>query len=159
MTQQEAQNAENVKIATAALHCLRQLKGELTVPSHPVRKPEPAKRRRGNPDFKPFEIPEALAAECSTLGCIEFRLPPPHAEAGRVLRHAIGVLETLFRQQEPLIFKIGVTHDPVWRWSNHLYGYCRDVDSWRQMVIFYGSTESAGPGMLEASLIDKYRCC
>ena len=148
---------ENTKIATSVLRCLQELQGETFV--RPTKKPEDPKCKRRNLGLKPLKIPPALAAECEALGCIAFRLPPSNAEAGHVLRHATGVLESLFRQQDPLIFKIGVTHDPVWRWSNHLYGYCRDVDSWKGMIVFYLSTESAGPGMLEASLIDKYRCC
>ena len=153
----EENNIENTKIATSVLRCLVELEGGTFV--RPTKKPEHPKCKRRNLGLQPLEIPTALATECDALGCISFRLPKSYAEAGHVLRHSTAVLESLFRQQEPLIFKIGVTHDPVWRWSNRLYGYCHDKDCWQGMVIFYLSMESAGPGMLEASLIDKYRCC
>ena len=64
----------------------------------------------------------------------------------------------LFSKHDPMIFKIGYSHNVTWRWSNTLYGYQFDrADKWTKMVILYESTEPFGPAMLEASLIDLYK--
>ena len=82
---------------------------------------------------------ERFLAECAAAPCISVNLCDLNASAGVALRHAIRTLEHLFQKQEPLIFKIGFTHSPVWRWSNNIYGYCKH-----------------GPAMMEAALIEKY---
>lgn len=100
---------------------------------------------------------KTLSDECQTLGCISLRLCDLNAVAGAVLRHAIQVLERLFQQQEPLIFKIGFTHNPIWRWSNASYGYGVAREKWSHMIILYYSKEPYSPAMLEAALIEKYQ--
>lgn len=87
---------------------------------------------------------------------IRWKLPKAEAVAGAVLRHAIQCVDALFEQWAPMIFKIGFTHDPVWRWSNGLYGYSRGVERWGGMVCLYKSREPFSPAMLEAALIEKY---
>jgi len=95
---------------------------------------------------------------CDDVGWLERVLPPKGATAGRALQHAKSVLMDLFSKHDPMIFKIGYSHNVTWRWSNTLYGYQFDrADKWTKMVILYESTEPFGPAMLEASLIDLYK--
>ena len=105
-------------------------------------------------------IPELVDVqqECedSVPGRIIFQLPGLGALAGNVLSHSVNVLETLFKCWDPLIFKIGWTHHPAWRWSNSIYGYGHAKERWGAMIVFYYSLEPHGPAMLEASLIDKF---
>ena len=98
-------------------------------------------------------ILEAAAAQ----ECIAFRLPKHGALAGGVLCHAINVIDGLYHRNFPMIFKIGYTHDAVWRWGNSLYGYNSPKEKWSNMVVFYITSEPYGPAMLEAALIEKYQ--
>ena len=99
-----------------------------------------------------------LQEQASSLGCIAFKLPKWNVLAGRVLSHSVGVMESLFKKHDPCIFKIGITHDPGWRWSNPIYGYSGSLtDKWTSMLCFYASSEPYGPSMLESALIEKYR--
>lgn len=95
--------------------------------------------------------------ECNALGCISFQLPPQKALAGAALDHAGSTINKLFSKHSPMIWKIGFTHNPVWRWSNKLYGYKCSKDRWSDMVIVYLAQEPFGPAMLEAALIDKFK--
>ena len=98
-----------------------------------------------------------LSLECQAVGCISLKLCDLTASAGAVLAHSIRVLENLFSMQEPLTFKIGYTHNPIWRWGNDIYGYRFDRNKWSNMVIIYYAKEPYSPAMLEAALIEKYR--
>ena len=100
---------------------------------------------------------ELLQAQATALGCIAFKLPKWNALAGKAFSHSVNVIESLFKQHEPLIYKIGVTHDPAWRWSNPIYGYCGERDKWSNMTVFFASDEPYSTGMLEAALIHKYQ--
>ncbi len=100
----------------------------------------------------------ALSAECATLGCIKLDLCDLKASAGVVLRHSIRVLETLFKREEPLIFKIGFSHNPIWRWTNDIYGYRYAREQWSNMIILHFAYEPYTPAMLEAALIEKFQC-
>ena len=95
-------------------------------------------------------------AECKALKCIAFELPQLDIPAGKVLRHSVSTFEKLFKAQSPMIFKIGFTHSPSWRWSNTLYGSSRAKDRWCNMLVMYVSPEPHSPAMLEAALIDKF---
>ena len=108
----------------------------------------PTKRKR---------TPKELGAEGGRFACIAFCLAPCGSLAGKVMQHARVELETLIEREAPLIFKIGITHDPLWRFCNSMYGYWRDLDNWTHMRILYVSEEPHGPAMLEASLIDRFR--
>ena len=94
---------------------------------------------------------------CDDLAFLDYKLPPPGVTAGRVLQHAKSVMLTLFQKNQPMIFKIGYSHNPLWRWSNTIYGYKFDPDKWSNMVVLFESTEASGPAMLEACLIDMFR--
>lgn len=100
---------------------------------------------------------KTLSSQCQALGCISLKLCDLNALAGAVLLHAIQTLESLFRQQEPLIFKVGFSHDPIWRWSNDVYGYKNSKEKWSHMIILYYAKEPYSPAMLEAALIEKYK--
>ena len=94
--------------------------------------------------------------QCTALGCISFNVPSPNAVAGRVMQHCVKEIDITIATKKPLIFKVGFTHNPVWRWSNTLYGYKHARDRWAHMTVMYISEEHFGPAMLEAALIDKY---
>ena len=91
------------------------------------------------------------------MGCIQFRLPSLTAVAGGVLQHALKSMEDLFSKYSPMIFKVGWTHNPVWRWSNSLYGYQTCSDNFDSMTVLFISDEPYSPAMLEAALIEKYQ--
>lgn len=88
--------------------------------------------------------------------CLAFDLPPPNALSGMVLQHSISVIERTFQKWDPLIFKIGYTHNPCWRWSNTLYGYAHAREKWSNMMVLYVCDQPFGPAMLEAALIEKF---
>lgn len=88
---------------------------------------------------------------------LEFKLPPVGVSAGAVLQHAKRVLSALFKKHDPMTFKIGYTHNALWRWTNSIYGYKHARERWTNMIILYESTEPFGPAMLEAALIDFFR--
>ncbi|CAE7233335.1 unnamed protein product [Symbiodinium sp. CCMP2592] len=94
--------------------------------------------------------------ECNEMGFIIFNVPSRNALAGRVVQHAVKEIDIILAVQKPLIFKVGFTHNPVWRWSNRLYGYSKAKEKWSHMMILYISEEHFGPAMLEAALIEKY---
>ena len=99
------------------------------------------------------------SSKCSDdVGFLEYLLPPPEATAGKVLQHAKSTIMALFSRYDPMVFKVGYTHDPFFRWGNKLYGYKFDKrDAWSKMVVLYESSEPYGPAMLEASLIDLFK--
>ena len=128
-----------------------------------VSEPEPKKLKATNEKQSLYATQwsprlQRLAAECDGVGCIYLNLCRVNASAGAVLFHAIKVLTSLFKKEEPLIFKIGFTHDPVSRWTSPVYGYTLDLDrnKWTHMIVFYYSKEPFGPAMLEAALIEKF---
>lgn len=107
---------------------------------------------QSNPSFR------AIALQAASMGSIAFKLPRcQNITAGQVLLHCINAIQNLFEKHEPLIFKVGYTHDPCWRWGNSLYGYCRAKEKWSQMIVLWISDEPFGPAMLEASLIEMFK--
>ena len=101
-------------------------------------------------------VARARAAESQRMVLLTFRLAAYGLVAGRFLQHAKAELQRLVDEEGPLLFKVGFTHDPLWRICNRLYGYWRDLDSWTHMLILYASSEPYSAGMLEASLIDRF---
>ena len=97
-----------------------------------------------------------LTSKCQTLDWIRFNLCDLKATAGAILRHAIAVIQSLFLAEEPLIFKIGFTHNPIWRWTNDVYGYCKARERWHAMIVLHYSREPYTAAMLEAALIEKF---
>lgn len=92
------------------------------------------------------------------LDFLDYMLPRQGSTAGSVLQHAKAAMTTLFRKHEPMTFKFGYTHNPIFRWECPLYGYAHDrFNKWSNMVILYESHESYSPAFLEAILIDMYK--
>ncbi len=119
-------------------------------------------------DIKPVSDSRTALAEPITHGCpqtqrqtlgnIIYRLPSKGALAGSVYRHSCRVVEGLISKHGPITFKIGITHDALWRWTNRLYGYQHSSEKFSHMVVCYTSNEPHSVAMLEAALIDKYQC-
>ena len=63
----------------------------------------------------------------------------------------------LSRKQDPCIFKVGFTHNPVFRWCNGTYGYAHSVEKWSDMTVFYASPRAIQRRYAWKSLIEKYR--
>ena len=82
-------------------------------------------------------------------GKVFFRLPRLDALSGNVVLHCSKFLDNLIASQSPVMFKIGYTHNPLWRWGNRMYGYAAGREKWSNMVIIYISPEPHGPSMLE----------
>ena len=78
---------------------------------------------------------------------IYFKLPKPNATEGIVLRMARATIATIRGR-----FKVGISQDPAFRWSNGEYGYARSGE-YKRMVIIYASASASAAGMLEAMLI------
>lgn len=95
-----------------------------------------------------------MVEPCQRLGCITFDVPRLHIPAGSVLKHSLRVLESIFRKNDPCIFKLGITHNPAVRWSNQTYGYQHAVDGWTNMTVLFVTNERFSPAMLEAALIN-----
>lgn len=100
---------------------------------------------------------EPTSVPLDSLEFLDYRLPPTGVPAGKILQHAKSVVHSLLQKHAPMVFKLGYTHNPVWRWTNPLYGYRFDCHRYTNMVILYESSEAAGPAMLEASLIDLFK--
>lgn len=101
---------------------------------------------------------QTMAVKAASMGCILFKVPSdPNVSSGRVLQHCLSVIENVFRKNEPCTFKFGYTHNPYFRWSCPLYGYCHAKEKWSHMVVLWVSDEPYGPSMLEASLIEMFR--
>ncbi|CAE7202557.1 unnamed protein product [Symbiodinium necroappetens] len=89
-------------------------------------------------------------ARCRAFDQICFQLPTGSHLAGNVLLHASTTIERLFNDHTPMIFKIGWTHDPAFRWANSLFGYYHDpYVRWDAMVVLYVAMNPHGPAMLE----------
>lgn len=95
--------------------------------------------------------------EAHSLGCIDFKLPPINATSGVVLSRAIDAMECLFRKHYPMIFKVGYTHNCVFRWCNPIWGYVTEKDNkWTNMCVMNLASEPYSVSMLESALIEKF---
>ena len=57
-----------------------------------------------------------------------------------------------------MLFKIGFTHSPVWRWESSLYGYAgQKKHKWQCMAVLSVAEEPYSAAMLEAALIEKFQ--
>ena len=82
-------------------------------------------------------------------------LLPKSLLAGAVLDHAMSAMTKLL-ELGPTVFKIGITHQPIVRWHNPVYGYKRDLDQYQQMVLLFITADPIAAAFLEASLIDRF---
>ena len=89
---------------------------------------------------------------------LDCQLPRKGSVSGSVLKHAICSLERALATQGPLVFKIGYTHCPHFRFHNPVFGYaCDPYQKWETMVAVFVSSEPTGPSFLEAALIQQYK--
>lgn len=128
-----------------------------SAPSAPIASEIPPWFQKIPPELQGNTRLVGIAKEATTMPCIAFDLPPANVSAGRVLEHCTNALERLFTKWYPMIFKIGWTHNPIWRWENDLYGYCHERDKWSNMVVLHIAPEPFSTAMLEAALIQKYQ--
>lgn len=90
--------------------------------------------------------------------CLDCHLPPKGSSSGKVLLHACRVIDRMLEKKGPMVFKVGWTHCPSFRFRNSMYGYCYDrYQKWEQLVVLHTSVEPIGPSYLEAALIEKYK--
>ena len=99
-----------------------------------------------------------IAMEASTMPCIEFELPPHNFSAGRILEHCVKTIDRMYTKWKPVIFKVGWTHNPCFRWGNSLYGYVNEREKWTNMCVLHISHEPYSTAMLEAALIQHFKC-
>ena len=124
--------------------------------SSPPRQGLPALDHISSDTLEEEEI-TTLLREIDEHADIHWRIPGRVSTAGAILNHACRSVNMLLNQHKPMSFKVGFTHNAVWRWENSLYGYKRDkAAKWKAMEILYISEEPCGPAMLEAALIEKY---
>ena len=89
---------------------------------------------------------------------VTLQLPPVGCLAGRVLSHAVDIVDKTLRKFSPVVFKVGFTTCPVSRWRNSRYGYKVDrYQKWQTMIVLFASHEFTGPAFLEAALIRMYK--
>ena len=98
-----------------------------------------------------------IAREAATMPCIAFDLPAPNLSAGRILEHCVKTIDRIYNKWSPIIFKIGWTHNPCFRWGNSLYGYVTEREKWAQMCVLHISHEPFSTAMLEAALIQQFK--
>lgn len=87
---------------------------------------------------------------------MSYNLPKPGSTAGRILAHATNLFGVLHGKHNPMTFKFGITHNPIFRWYHRPYGYKFGIEKFENMVIVYGASNPIGPAFLEASLIQKF---
>ena len=91
---------------------------------------------------------------------IDFSLPPRNSLPGAVLKHVFQTVDAICEREWPLIYKVGYTHDAVWRFRNSLYGYSHDrFHQWDRMRVLYAAPETISPAYVEAALIQRHKGC
>lgn len=80
-------------------------------------------------------------------------LAAAQSSAGQVLQHCRRVLENHCNRLAPLMYKIGFTHDPCFRWHNRTFGYIRERCRWEGMVLMFASDDSTVAAYVEAAMI------
>ena len=86
--------------------------------------------------------------------CFDLRLPKAKL-ASAVLKHSVTVIEGLALRGAR--FKIGITTDPGFRWSNPSFGYAHATEIYTTMVIVSILKTMEAAAYLEASLIREFR--
>ena len=91
-------------------------------------------------------------------GNIEMDLPlNPKATASHVLGHAEKCIRQL-SSKHPAVFKIGISRDPVARWTHPQYGYSRDRrERWQKMKVLCAFADSFSAALVESVLINKFK--
>lgn len=96
---------------------------------------------------------------CARMDFLDYKLPRRCFTAGGVLQHCKSVFESLYRKHNPMTFKIGCTHNVVYRWCNDLFGYqmSKNKFNYTNMVVLHEASDPGSAAMLEAALIDIYK--
>ena len=107
---------------------------------------------------RPPASPCTVAHPLCRHSCISFNLALTRggevAKPGKVLQHCAGIIESKVSDQLT-VFKIGITVNPVDRWCNTGFGYCRE--GFTSMQLLHCERNSRACGFLEAALIAKFR--
>lgn len=91
----------------------------------------------------------------NNFGVVVFRIAE-FTQAGKVLKHCIGLIDSVLALYPGcVVFKIGVTTDPVRRYFDKSIGYAKDKD-FEKMLVLCRTHTAEGIGFLEAALIMKY---
>lgn len=100
------------------------------------------------------EILPQLHESNNCSGSILFDLcMSPKAPASAILSHAEKCIQQLSRKY-PAVFKIGISSNPIQRWTHKLYGYVWDKrECWHGMKIVAVSGESFSAALIESALI------
>ena len=88
---------------------------------------------------------------------VSYNLSPVGSSAGQVILHCKHVIEKTIERCKPVTFKIGFSHNPVWRFNNNLYGYKSGKDRFEAMCVLYASPEPSTAAFLEAALIQLFQ--
>lgn len=103
------------------------------------------------------ELPrlKGLIQDIMAEPCLKLDLLPSQTLASKILERANLVIRGLASNS---CFKIGLTSNPVHRWSNDGYGYLHSSNpSWNEMRIVALLASGEAAGFLEAALIDRWQ--
>lgn len=103
------------------------------------------------------ELPrlKGLIQDIMAEPCLKLDLLPSQTLASKILERANLVIRGLASNS---CFKIGLTSNPVHRWSNDGYGYLHSSNpSWHEMRIVALLASGEAAGFLEAALIDRWQ--
>ena len=109
------------------------------------------------PTILSLERAESFFLGIESDPALHIDLPKYGATAGQVLLHSKAVLEKLIHREKPVVFKIGYTHCPQFRFRNPKFGYAYAKEGWQHMLVIFVSHETVGPSFVEASLIQCFR--
>ena len=109
------------------------------------------------PTILSLERAESFFLAIESDPALHIDLPKYGATAGQVLLHSKTVLEKLLNREKPLVFKIGYTHCPKFRFRNRKFGYADAREGWQHMLVIFVSHETVGPSYVEASMIQCFR--
>lgn len=87
---------------------------------------------------------------------ITYDLCQKGALPGRVLKHVFGAIDKYRKAARPCIFKVGLTHDPVFRFTNDKFGYIHAKPPWDGMKVVFCSYESISTSYVEAAAIQRF---
>ena len=88
---------------------------------------------------------------------LDYILPPKKSLAGKILIHSFEVAQKIVQKNEPLIYKIGYTHDAHTRFYNSKFGYQQEKCRWEKLLVLYAAGETVSPSFVEAALIQQFK--
>ena len=89
--------------------------------------------------------------------CIDYQLPRRQALPGEILKHIYTGIERFRCKKWPMVFKVGVRHDPVFRYDNDLFGYKFERTKWDGMRVVFCTHHSTSAAFAEAAAIQKFK--